>query len=438
MEGAAVGFAGFFALLVLLVLRVPIAMAMLAVGLAGSAYLSGWGPVLASLKTQPYATFASYSFSIIPMFLLMGALAARAGLARALFDLAQRGLGRFRGGVAMSAVAGCGLFGAICGSSLATAATMGRIALPELRRQGYSHEMAAGALSAGGTLGILIPPSIVLVLFALLTEQNIATLFLAAFLPGLLAFAGYLAAVWITAWLRGEGAGGGGANGADDSGSGDREGRWPALSALGIFIVVIGGIYSGAFTPTEAAAVGVVLTLALALARRMAWSDFRAALLETATTAAMIYMILLGADLFSAFLARTQAPQMLTEWASGSGLSPMVILIGVLLLYVLLGCLMDSLSMIILTVPLFFPLIVSLDFGLTPTEIAIWFGILTLVVVEVGLITPPIGMNVFIIHRLSGAKDMAATFRGVVPFLISDAVRVALLVAFPAITLVFV
>jgi C4-dicarboxylate transporter DctM subunit len=190
MDGPVIGFAGFFALIVLLVLRLPIAIAMLAVGLAGSAYLSGWAPIIASLKTQPYATFANHSFSVIPLFLLMGALAARAGLARALFDLAQRGLGRFRGGVAMSAVAGCGLFGAICGSSLATAATMGRIALPELRRQGYSHGMATGALAAGGTLGILIPPSIVLVLFALLTEQNIATLFLAAFLPGALAVFG--------------------------------------------------------------------------------------------------------------------------------------------------------------------------------------------------------------------------------------------------------
>jgi C4-dicarboxylate transporter DctM subunit len=431
MEGPAVGFVGFASLLLLLVLRVPIAFAMLLTGLAGSVLLSGLAPVLASLKTQPYATFASHSFSVIPLFLLMGALAARAGLARALFDLARSGLGRFRGGVAMSAVAGCGLFGAICGSSLATAATMGRIALPELRRQGYSHGLSTGALAAGGTLGILIPPSIVLVLFAILTEQNIATLFLAAFLPGVMALIGYLIAVWITAWFTGEG----------QNQTGETPARpdfAAALPALGIFAVVIGGIYSGVFTPTEAAAVGVVMTLALAWWRGMSREDFVAALLETATTAAMIYMILLGADIFSAFLARTQAPQMLTEWASGSGLSPWMLFICVLLLYVLLGCIMDSLSMIILTVPLFFPLIVSLDFGLSPTEVAIWFGILTLVVVEVGLITPPIGMNVFIIHRLSGSDDMAATFKGVVPFLISDAIRIALLVAFPAITLVFV
>lgn len=431
MDGPAIGFIGFAALLGLLVLRVPIAFAMLLTGLVGSIALSGFAPVLASLKTQPYATFANHAFSVIPLFLLMGALAARAGLARALFDLARAGLGRFRGGVAMSAVAGCGLFGAICGSSLATAATMGRIALPELRRQGYSHGLATGALAAGGTLGILIPPSIVLVLFAILTEQNIATLFLAAFLPGAMALMGYLAAVWITARLRGEG---------EDRTTTDAPaaGFGAALPALGIFLTVIGGIYSGLFTPTEAAAVGVVLTLALAWRRGISRDDFIAALLETATTSAMIYMILLGADIFSAFLARTQAPQLLTEWAAVSGLSPWLLLVCVLALYLLMGCIMDSLSMIILTVPLFFPLIVSLDFGLSPTEVAIWFGILTLVVVEVGLITPPIGMNVFIIHRLSGSGDMAATFKGVVPFLVSDVVRIALLVAFPAITLVFV
>jgi tripartite ATP-independent transporter DctM subunit len=432
VSGVELGVVIFVVLMALLALRMPIGVAMLVTGMAGYVLASGWGPLIAYLKTGPYYRVSSYSLSVIPLFLLMGQFATQAGLSRALFRAANAWLGHRPGGLAMAAVGGCAGFGAICGSSLATAATMARVALPEMRRYHYSGALATGALAAGGALGILIPPSVVLVIYAILTEQSIGKMFLAAFVPGGLAALGYVAAIAI--YVRRDPAAGP---------AGERSGARARLAALRdvwsvvlIFALVIVGIYRGWFTPTEGAAVGAFGTGALALTYgRMRLAGLVECLYGTAQATAMIFLILLGADIFNAFLALTQLPVAFAEAIGASGLAPLTVLAAMLLFYLVLGCVMDSLSMILLTIPVFFPIIAGLDFGLGAEETAIWFGILTLIVVEVGLITPPIGLNVFVINALADGVPMRETFKGVVPFVVSDVVRIALLVAFPGITL---
>ncbi|MEE8274293.1 MAG: TRAP transporter large permease [Alphaproteobacteria bacterium] len=432
MSGVELGIVIFVVLIALLALRMPIGVAMLVTGMAGYVLASGWAPLIAFLKTGPYYRVSSYSLSVIPLFLLMGQFATQAGLSRALFRAANAWLGHRPGGLAMAAVGGCAGFGAICGSSLATAATMARVALPEMRRYHYSGALATGALAAGGALGILIPPSVVLVIYAILTEQSIGKMFLAAFVPGGLAALGYVAAIAI--YVRRDPAAGPAGERADG------RARVAALldvwSVVLIFALVIVGIYRGWFTPTEGAAVGAFGTGALALTYgRMRLAGLVECLYGTAQATAMIFLILLGADIFNAFLALTQLPVAFAEAIGASGLAPLAVLAAMLLFYLVLGCVMDSLSMILLTIPVFFPIIAGLDFGLGAEETAIWFGILTLIVVEVGLITPPIGLNVFVINALADGVPMRETFKGVVPFIVSDVVRIALLVAFPGITL---
>ncbi|HEX6944758.1 MAG TPA: TRAP transporter large permease, partial [Casimicrobiaceae bacterium] len=314
-----------------------------------------------------------------------------------------------------------------------TAATMGQVALPELRRLRYEPALATGTLAAGGTLGILIPPSVVLVVYAILAEQNIAKLFIAAFIPGILAALGYLVAIAVYVRLKP----GSGPNGERVSWTA----RWGALRdvwpVLLLFLVVIGGIYGGVFTPTEAAAIGTVGALVFAVwLGGMRWKGLLECLYGTAEATGMIFLILLGADVLNVFLALTQMPGELAKWVGGTGLSPLLVLFVIIGIYLILGCLMDSLSMILLTVPIFLPIIMGFDyFGLGPTDKAIWFGILALMVVEIGLITPPVGMNVYIINSLARDVPMAETFKGVIPFLVSDAIRVVLLVFFPALSL---
>ncbi|KJS74574.1 MAG: C4-dicarboxylate ABC transporter permease [Comamonadaceae bacterium BICA1-1] len=420
-------------LLLLIFLRMPIGLAMALCGLVGAMLVLGdTGPMLNQLKQFTYNTFANYSLSIIPLFLLMGQFAAMGGLSQALFKAAEAWIGHRKGGVAMSAVGACAGFGAICGSSLATAATMGQVALPELRRAGYAGGLSTATLAAGGTLGILIPPSIVLVIYAILTEQNIAHLFVAAFIPGIMAAIGYMLVIAIYVRVRPESAG--------RIEPLPMKERWKATvkvwPVLVIFLAVVGGIYTGIFTPTEAAAVGafgagVAAWAAGGLNRR----TLRDALLGTAIATGMIFMIVLGAGLFNTFLALSQLPQELARWVVDLGISPWMVLVVILLIYLLLGCVMDSLSMILLTVPIFFPVMMGLDFGLTPTETAIWFGILVLIVVEVGLITPPVGMNLFIINKMARNVPITQTYISVMPFVASDLVRTAILVAFPGISL---
>ncbi|WP_418320749.1 TRAP transporter large permease [Piscinibacter sakaiensis] len=420
-------------LLALIFIRIPIGLSMLVLGLLGSWYVYGNAmPLLNQMKTMAYGSFSNGSLSVVPLFLLMGQFATLGGMSSALFKAAEAFLGHRKGGVGMAAIGACAGFGSICGSSMATAATMGQVALPELKRAGYAGSLASGALAAGGTLGILIPPSIVLVIYAILAEQNIAKMFAAAFIPGILAALGYMAVIWIRVHLNPKLAG--------QLDPMPWPERWQALGAvwpvLLIFVIVIGGIYTGIFTPTEGAAVGAVCTGLLAWQRGgLSGPKLREAFEATANGTAMVFMIVLGAAAYNTFLALSQLPQELAGWVGEQGFGPYTVLTGILLFYLIFGCVMDSLSMILLTIPIFFPMFVGLDFGLPPEDAAIWFGVLVLIVVEVGLITPPVGMNLFVIQSMAPGVTIRDTYRGVLPFVASDLLRVVVLVLFPSITL---
>ena len=417
----------------LLVFRIHIGVAMFVAGALGYVMISGWFPLFNYLKTMPYARFSVYDLSVVPLFLLMGNLASRGGLSRRLFQSTNAFLGHYRGGAAISAVGACAGFGAICGSSLATAATMGQVALPELKRANYSDALATGALAAGGTLGILIPPSVVLVIYAVMTERNVGQMFMAALVPGLIAMFGYMIAIMIYVRL------------VPGSGPAMEKMSWPerikllkgVWPVIAVFMMVIGGIYGGFFTPTEAAAIGTVAVAILAfLTRELSMESLSQALLDTAASTAMIFLILIGADLLNAFFALSQMPVGLAQWVINSGLAPMTVLFLMILIYIVLGCVMDSLSMILLTIPVFFPIIMGMDFfGLNPTDKAIWFGILALMVVEIGLITPPVGMNLFVINSLAKNVPMKETYKGALPFLTSDLIRIVALAFMPGVTL---
>lgn len=434
MSNLGIGILSFVILLALVFLRVPIGLSMFLCGAIGSWIVTGSTiPILSQLKQVTYSTFSSYDFSVVPLFLLMGQFAAYGGISGKLFQTAENWLGHRKGGIAMATIGACAGFGAVCGSSMATAATMAQVALPELRRNGYSGALATGTLAAGGTLGILIPPSIILVIYASLTEQNIAKLFVAAFVPGILAALGYALTIRIYVALRPE-------EGGTQNPRVPYAKRWRDLSRIGdivaLFTVVLVGIYAGYFTPTEAAAVGAFGAGLIAWLRGgLTAAKLKEAIYYTAVVSAMMFFIVLGANLYNSFLALTQMPQQAAELVVSLGLSPWMILSVILFVYLLLGGPMDSLSMILLTIPIFFPIIMSLDFGLTPEETAIWFGILVLISVEVGLISPPVGMNLFIIQSMAKDVPTGQVFRGVIPFIISDVVRTAILVAFPVLTL---
>ena len=433
MSGFTLGVIGFAVLLGLLAVRIPIGVSMLAVGTVGYLMIAGPTALLSYFKTEAYWRFTNDDLSVVPLFLLMGQFAAKAGLSRALFQAANVWLGHRRGGIAMAAVGGCAGFASISGSSLATAAIMGQVALPELRRYQYAGSLATGCLAAGGTLGILIPPSIVLIIYAVMVEANVATLFQAAFIPGILAAIGYILTIAIVVRINPK-AGPAGPRAA-------RAEQWQALidiwPVLVIFLLVMGGIYVGIFTPTEGAAIGAVGTFLIAVTKGgMRMEGLLDALLGTASTTAMIFLILLGAAVFNAFLGFSELPILAADFFQNSGLSPFTVLLGMIVLYIFLGFIMDSLSMILLTVPIFWPIIAGLDFGLGPEETKIWFGIISLIVVEMGLITPPVGLNVFVINSMARDVPMLETFKGVVPFLASDCIRVAIIIFLPAITLI--
>ena len=435
MSDAALGGLSFPVLLALMALRMPIGLAMFGVGAVGYVLLADAGTLLSWLKSTPYYLFSNYTLSVIPLFILMGALAERTGLSRALFAAADALVGHRPGGVAMAAIGACTGFGAICGSSVATTATMGRAALPELRRLGYDEALATGTLAIGGTLGILIPPSIILVVYAISTEQNIAKLFMAALVPGLLAALFYVAVIALIVRRRP-------AAGPAGPELGDAERRraliraWPALA---IAVLVVGGIYGGVFTPTEGAAVGVAAMLALGAATRtLSAHAIAESLRQTAETTAMIFVILLGAEMFNAFLALSELPLVASETIVEAGLPAHGVLVGMLVLYLILGGVMDELAMLLLTLPVFFPVVMGLDFGLDAEETAIWFGILVLVVVGIGLTAPPIGLNVFVMKAIAGQTPITTIYRGVLPFIASDLVRLALLVLFPSLSLALV
>ncbi len=422
----------FGSMLALMAIRVPIAASMFAAGTIGYLSQTGWLPYANFLNTQAFARFASYDLSVIPLFILMGHFATKGGISRALFEFAAGVMGRFKGGLAMASLLACAAFGAISGSSVATAATITSVALPEMRRHGYSGRIATGTLAAGGTLGIQLPPSIVLVIYAILTEQNISKLFAAAVLPGIIAMVGYMIAVALYVRLV-------------PGHAPEVEEAPPPLtlrSVIGvtpiaiIFALVFGGIYGGLFTPTEGAAVGAATTFLTALLKgEMTLSKLKECFYGTAVSAAMIFLIFLGADLMNSALALTQVPNQLAELVGSWGVSPVLIVVAILLFYVLLGAVMDELSMLLLTIPIFFPLILGLDFGMPKESAAIWFGIMVLMTVGFGLIAPPVGLNVYIVNGLAKDVPMGETYRGVMPFLLSDVIRTMLLLFFPPISL---
>ena len=421
----------FAVMLVLMAARTPIAVAMFVAGVTGYVLQAGWLPLASFLNTQAFARFASYDLSVIPLFILMGNFATQGGLSRALFQFTAAVMARFKGGLAMASVLACGAFGAICGSSVATAATITQVALPEMRKHGYSGRLATGALAAGGTLGILIPPSVPLVIYAILTEQNIAKLFAAAMVPGLIAVLGYMTAIAIYVRLVP-----GHAPEHDDV----PKMTLQALSGIApiaiVFLIVFGGIYTGKFTPTEGAAVGAAATFIAALLKReITWAGFKQCFYATAETSAMIFLIFLGADLMNAALALTQVPGQLAGLVEGWGLPPVAVVGAILLFYVVLGAVMDELSMILLTIPIFFPVVMGLDFGLSKESTALWFGIMVLMTVGFGMLAPPVGLNVYVVNSMAKDVPIKESYKGVVPFLVSDTLRTLLLLFFPAISL---
>jgi len=422
----------FGSMLVLMAVRIPIAASMFAAGTIGYLAQTGWLPYSNFLNTQAFARFASYDLSVIPLFILMGHFATKGGISKSLFEFAAAVMGRFKGGLAMASLLACAAFGAISGSSVATAATITSVALPEMRRHGYSGRIATGTLAAGGTLGIQLPPSIVLVIYAILTEQNISKLFAAAVIPGIIAMLGYMIAVAIYVRLV-------------PGHAPDVEDAPPPLtlhSVIGvapiviIFALVFGGIYGGLFTPTEGAAVGAATTFLTALVKgEMTLDKFKECFYGTAVSAAMIFLIFLGADLMNSALALTQVPNQLAAVVGSWGVAPVLVVVAILLFYVLLGAVMDELSMLLLTIPIFFPIIVGLDFGMPKESAAIWFGIMVLMTVGFGLIAPPVGLNVYIVNGLAKGVPMGETYRGVLPFLVSDVIRTMLFLFFPIIPL---
>ena len=423
MQEALIAFA---VMLGLTFLRLPIAFSMALVGFLGFAYMVNFTAAFSMVGSVAFETGMSYTLSIVPLFILMGNLVTRAGLSAELYRVSYAFLGHRRGGLAMATILACGGFGAVCGSSLATAATMSKVAMPSMRKYGYSDALAAGSIAAGGTLGILIPPSVVMVIYGILTETNIGKLFIAGVLPGLVAIACYIAAVAVTVRIDGKA-----------GPRGERVSWHERLAAIGdvwgvliLFLVVIGGIYGGIFTPTEAAGIGAGGGLVFLLARQgFDWRMLRTILIESAITTGMIFTILIGALIFANFINMTGMPTELTGYAEYFRETPILVIIAILAIYVALGCVLESMSMILLTVPMFYPLVAHLGYDL------IWFGIIVVVVTEISMITPPVGLNVFVLRSVLPDVPTKTVFRGVMPFIVADIVRLGILVAFPAISL---
>jgi C4-dicarboxylate transporter, DctM subunit len=419
---------GLAAMLLLCLVRMPIALSMAIVGVVGYAYMRdwNWAPAFASLQTRLYETGRNYTLSVVPLFILMGNFVTRAGLSHELFRAANAFVGHLRGGLAMATILACAGFGAICGSSIATAATMAKVAYPSMKRFGYSDTLATGAIAAGGTLGIMIPPSTILVIYGVFTETNIGKLFAAGILPGILgAFLLCLAVQYVT-W-RDPKAGPRGERSDWKERRAALKGVW-AVAVL--FIFVIGGIYGGLFTATEGAGMGAFGAMVFALWRRVLnWKSLYQALVESARTTSMLFLILIGALMFAEFINITTMPNDLVAFVKRFEIHPVAVVAAICIIYVLLGTAMEELSMVLLTIPVFLPVILQLGFD------PVWFGILIVVVVEIGLISPPVGMNLFVLKTLLPNVHQSTVFRGVLPFMLADVVRMALLIAFPAISL---
>ncbi len=422
----AVAVIGFVALFTLMLLRVPVGMAMGLVGVCGYSYIAGSGPALKLIGQTSMRTVTDYTFGVIPMFMLMGAFVSVSGVSRELFRAANAFIGHLRGGLGMATVIACGGFAAICGSSVATAATFSSVAYPEMRRFGYPQSFSTGVIAAGGTLGAMLPPSTVLAVYAILTQQDIGKLFMAGIIPGLLAMAMYVLTISVIVrvkpdWLP---------RGPSTTWAERFAGLKDVWAPLLLFVFVIGGLYGGFFTPTEAGGVGATGAFLLGVLRgKLDRAGILEALLSATRTAAAVFTVLIGALIFGYFLTMTQTPQKLTGFLTELGLGPYGVLALIMLMYLILGCLMDAMAMIILTVPIIFPVIVQLGFD------PIWFGIIIVMTVELGLIHPPVGMNVFVIKSVVHDVSFTTIFKGVIPFVLTDLLRLLILIAFPMIAL---
>ncbi|MFY9699535.1 MAG: TRAP transporter large permease [Rhodoplanes sp.] len=426
MSSDVVAVVGFLLLFVLILLRVPIGMAMGLVGVGGFAYLSGGGPALKIVGHTSMRTVTDFNFAIVPLFLLMGSFATTSGMSRELFRAGNAFLGQMRGGLGIATIAACGGFAAICGSSVATAATFSRVAYPEMRAYGYPQSFATGVIAAGGTLGIMIPPSTVFAVYGLITEQDIGKLFIAGVVPGILAMGMYMLTITVIGMARPGYLPPGKRVSWKERGESLRE-IWATLL---LFAFVIGGIYGGLFTATEAAGMGAAGAFIIGIVRgRLSRKDIRRSLLDTTRVTAAIFTILIGALLFGYFLTITQTPQKVTEFLTNLGIGRYGVLALIMLIYLVLGCLMDALAMIILTVPIIFPVIKELGFD------PIWFGVIIVMTVELGLIHPPVGMNIFVIKSVVEDVKISTIFYGVLPFIVTDILRLILLIAFPIIAL---
>jgi tripartite ATP-independent transporter DctM subunit len=417
---------GFAAIFVLALLRMPLAFAMGLVGFAGIGLTRGWQPALASAAQVVYETGFAYTLSVIPLFILMGNFVARAGLAHELFQAAYSFIGHRRGGLAHATIAACAGFGAICGSSIATAATMSKVAYPSMRKLGYSASLSTGVMAAGGTLGIMIPPSTIMVIYGIITETNIGKLFAAGVIPGLLTASMLMLCVMVIT-----------ARDPEHAPPGDRASwaeRWRALRGIWgvalLVVVVLGGIYGGLFTATEGAGFGAAGAFLFALFRgRLTLKITYGVLVESARTTAMLFALLIAATIFANFVNFTTMPGDLKDWITHLGLSPTMIIAAMMLIYVVLGTVMEELTMVLLTIPLFFPIVTSLGFD------PVWFGVLIVMIVQIGLISPPVGMNLFVINALLPDAGLGQIFRGCWPFVAVMVVMLGVLLAFPQLSL---
>ncbi len=426
MDTDLIAVGGFVVLFVLMLLRVPVGMAMGLVGVSGYALIAGGGPALKLIGQTSMRTVTDYTFGVIPMFMLMGAFVSVSGVSKELFRAANALIGHLRGGLGMATVLACGGFAAICGSSVATAATFSTVAYPEMRRYGYPQSFSSGVIAAGGTLGAMLPPSTVLAVYAVITQQDIGKLFMAGVLPGLLAMSMYVLTIGAIVFVK-----------PNLLPAGEKR-PWPerlvalkdVWGSLVLFAFVIGGLYGGFFTPTEAGGVGAAGAFLLGVLRRkLDRNGIRTALLQATRTAAAVFTVLIGALLFGYFLTITQTPQKLTAFLTGLGIGRYGVLALIMVMYLVLGCLMDAMAMIILTVPIIFPVIMQLGFD------PIWFGVIIVMTVELGLIHPPVGMNVFVIKSVVQEVSFTTIFKGVIPFVVTDLIRLVILIAFPAIAL---
>jgi C4-dicarboxylate transporter DctM subunit len=426
MSTDAVAIIGFVVLFGLMLLRVPVGMAMGLVGITGYSYIVGGAPALKLIGQTSMRTVTDYTFGVIPMFLLMGAFVTRSGISRELFRAANTFVGHLRGGLGMATIAACGGFAAISGSSVATAATFSTVAYPEMRRYGYPQSFATGVIAAGGTLGAMLPPSTVLAVYGIITQQDIGKLFLAGIIPGLLAMTMYVMTIVVIGVVRPGYLPAGQPATLQQRIAGIRDVWAPIL----LFVFVIGGLYGGLFTPTEAGGMGAGGAFLLGiLRRRLSRADIRDSLLQATRTAAAVFTVLIGALLFGYFLTVTQTPQKVTLFLTGLGLGRYGVLAIIMVMYLVLGCLMDAMAMIILTIPIIFPLITSLGFD------PIWFGVIIVMTVELGLIHPPVGMNVFVIKSVVKDVSFSTIFAGVIPFVVTDILRLIILIAFPILAL---